>query len=489
MELSEYLGILRRRWISVVACTLLGLLVGGGISLAIRPTYTATTQLFVAIQNTGSISELQQGNSFTQARIQSYVETAQTPAVLQPAIDALGLPLSPAQLRSKIRASADLNTVIVTVSAEDNSPVQAASIAQAVGDSLISTVGELESSSGSDVSPVKLSVVTPATAPPSPSSPNAKFNMLMGLLLGAVVGVTSAVLRTVLDNRIRNESDLRQVTGAPLLGGVLFDTDATKKPLITQVPGQSPRAESFRQIRTNIQFTHINRESKSFLVTSSLPAEGKSTTAANMAIAMAQAGQRVVLVDGDLRRPMVSTYLGLERDAGLTTALVGKADVMDLLQPWGQDELYVLTSGQVPPNPSEILGSQAMGELIHRLEDTFDAVVVDAPPLLPVTDAAVLAQKVGGVVVVVGSAKVKKHDLERSLSSLDLVDAAVLGVVLNMLPSKGPDAYAYSYYSNEAHSETRRNIASRPASTFKGSHMKSSRRARGREANLKDVIS
>jgi capsular exopolysaccharide synthesis family protein len=144
---------------------------------------------------------------------------------------------------------------------------------------------------------------------------------------------------------------------------------------------------------------------------------------------------------------MVAEYLGLEGNAGLTTALIGQADMDDLLQPWGDDNLFVLTSGQIPPNPSELLGSEAMRELILRLESTFDAVIIDAPPLLPVTDAAVLAQQVGGVVLVVGSQKVRSNDLEKSLAALEMVDADLLGIVLNRLPAKGPDAYAYSYYS------------------------------------------
>jgi capsular exopolysaccharide synthesis family protein len=146
---------------------------------------------------------------------------------------------------------------------------------------------------------------------------------------------------------------------------------------------------------------------------------------------------------------MVGEYLGLERNAGLTTALVGAADVNDVLQHWGSDHLYVLTSGQVPPNPSELLGSEEMKLLIERLENTFDAVVVDAPPLLPVTDAAVLSQQVGGVVVVVGTQKLRQQDLERSLAALDLVESNILGVVLNRLPSKSQDSYTYSYRSPE----------------------------------------
>lgn len=448
MELKDYLRVLRRNWIAVVACALIGVLGSGAASLLVRPTYTSETQLFVALQNSQSVSELQQGSVFTQARVQSYVKTVNTPAVLQPVIDSLRLDSTPQDLGRKIVASSDLNTVLISISVEDESPVQAAAIAQAVGSSLVDVVDTLEKpSTGNASSPVKLSIVTPATAASTPSSPNVRLNLTIGLLGGLVLGIGLAVLRALLDTRVRGEADLARLIDTPVLGGVSFDSDATKKPLLTQAAPQSPRAESFRQLRTNLQFAHVSHKSKTVLMTSSLPGEGKSTTATNLAIALAQAGQTVALVDADLRRPMIAEYLGLERSAGLTTALIGQADLNDLLQPWGDDNLYVLTSGQVPPNPSELLGSEEMKRIIGRLESSFDAVIIDAPPLLPVTDAAVLAQQVGGVVLVVGVQKVRSKDLEKSLASLEMVEADLLGVVLNRLPSKGPDSYAYSYYS------------------------------------------
>lgn len=432
----------------------MGLLIAGGISVLTKPTYTTETQLFVAIQSSGSVQELQQGNTFSQARVQSYVKTVASPAVLQPVVDALGLDVTADQLAAQVVATTDLNTVLISISVTDNSPVQSAAIAQAVANSLIKTVDSLEKPRTGGTSPVSLSVIKPAIAPSAPSAPNTRLNLLLGLAIGLTAGVGASVLRTALDNRIRGESDLRKVTDAPLLGGISFDQDATRKPLLTQTGPQSPRAESFRQLRTNLQFANISGGAKTVLLTSSLPGEGKSTTATNLAIALAEAGQSVCLIDADLRRPMVSEYLGLERNAGLTTALVGAADVNDLLQSWGDGGLFVLTSGQIPPNPSELLGSERMKELIIRLEAAFDTIVIDAPPLLPVTDAAVLSQHVGGVVVVAGSQKLRTQDLEKSLDALELVGSNLLGIVLNRLPVKGPDAYAYSYYSHDRSGES-----------------------------------
>lgn len=457
MDLRDYLRILRRNWILIASATLTGILIGGAASVMAKPTYTAETQLFVAIQGSGSIQELQQGNTFGQARVQSYVKTVGTPIVLQPAIDALGLNTTPEQLAGRVVASTDVNTVLITISVTDSSPVQSAATAQAVATSLIKAVDTLEEPKAGGTSPVSLSVITPATAPTGPSAPNTKLNLLLGLFAGLVLGLGGSIMRTTLDNRIRGEADLRRVTNAPLLGAIAFDQDATRKPLLTQAAPQSPRAESFRQLRTNLQFANVSGRAQSVLVTSSLPGEGKSTTAANLAIALAKAGQTVCLIDADLRRPMVGEYLGLDRNAGLTTALVGAADVSDLLQPWGEDSLFVLASGQIPPNPSELLGSDEMKQLIIRLEHSFDTVVIDAPPLLPVTDAAVLSQHVGGVVVVAGSQKLRHQDLEKSLTSLEMVGAKILGIVLNRLPTKGPDAYAYGYYSySSTHSRTKK---------------------------------
>jgi capsular exopolysaccharide synthesis family protein len=450
VNLSDYLRILRRNWILIASATLAGLLVGGAASVLTPPTYTSETQLFVAIQSSGTVQELQQGNTFTQARVQSYVKTVDSPAVLQPAIDSLGIGTSAEDLAEQVKASTDANTVLITITASDGSPAMAGAIAQAVADSLISTVDKLESPKTGGTSPVSLSIIKPAKAPAYPAAPNTRMNLVVGTLIGLTLGLGLSLLRSTLDSRIRGETDLRRVTDSPLLGGIAFDQDAVRHPLLTQAAPQSPRAESYRRLRTNLQFANVSMKGNTVLVTSSLPGEGKSTTATNLAISLAETGQNVCLVDADLRRPMLGEYLGLERSAGLTTALVGNADVNDLLQQWGDQGLYVLTSGTVPPNPSELLGSDAMKQLLHRLESAFDIVVIDAPPLLPVTDAAILSQHVGGVLVVVGSQILRLQDLQKALGALSLVGSNVLGVVLNRLPGRGPDAYAYGYYGNDS---------------------------------------
>lgn len=427
-----------------------------GVTLAAKPTYTAQTQLFVATQNAGTVGELQQSNVFGQARVQSYVKTVTTPRVLQPVIDTLGLKESPASLAKKVTATTETNTVLINITVSDSSPTTAAAVAKAVADSLVTAIDGLEAPSNGGQSPVKLSIVTPAAAPSTPSSPSPIINLTLGALAGLAIGLSLAVLRSILDTTIKNEADVSRLTDAPILGGIVYDTDAVSTPLISHLDAHSLRGEAFRQLRTNLQFAYVGARSKTVLVTSSLPGEGKSTTATNLAIAMAQSGQSVVLVDADLRRPMIGEYLGLEKGVGLTTTLLGAVDVNDALQRWGNDDLYVLTSGQVPPNPSELLGSEALVQLLHQLEENFDAIVIDAPPLLPVTDAAILAQHVGGVAIVVGTSLVKRGDLEKALQSLHLVKSSVFGLILNRIPAKGPDSYGYSYYSPEENRKTQK---------------------------------
>jgi capsular exopolysaccharide synthesis family protein len=183
-----------------------------------------------------------------------------------------------------------------------------------------------------------------------------------------------------------------------------------------------------------------------FVVTSSVPGEGKSTTTANLAIALAETGARVAVVDGDLRRPAVAEYMGLEGAVGLTDVLIGRAELADVLQKWGRHDLYVLPAGRIPPNPSELLGSSAMAGLLAELGKTFNFVLIDAPPLLPVTDAAVLSKFTSGAIIIVAAGRTKRTELAVALRSFEHIESKVLGAVLTMLPTKGPDSYGYGNY-------------------------------------------
>jgi capsular exopolysaccharide synthesis family protein len=198
-----------------------------------------------------------------------------------------------------------------------------------------------------------------------------------------------------------------------------------------------------RRLRTNLQFIDVARRPRSIVVTSSIPGEGKSTIVLNLAISLADTGARVLLVDADLRRPSIADYAGVEGAAGLTTVLIGRAKGADVVQPWGDSTLDILPSGPLPPNPSELLGSPAMVALLEQLTSSYDMVLLDSPPTLPVTDSAVLSKVAGGAVVIVGTDRIHRAQLLDTLESLDTAGAHIFGVVINKVSRR--DAGSYSY--------------------------------------------
>ncbi|WP_062311245.1 polysaccharide biosynthesis tyrosine autokinase [Demequina rhizosphaerae] len=446
MELQDYLRILRKNWILILLLTVLGASAGFAYSMVSTPSYSASSKVFVSTSGGSTVSELAVGSNFTQQRVKTYADLISTSAVLQPTIESLHLDMSVAQLRGKISASTPASTSVIDISVSDSDPVFAASLATEAANQLIGVVEDIETTDASEGSPVSLAVVQEAEVPQYPVSPNTTLNTALGLLLGLALGVGVALLRATLDTRIRGERDLERLTDAPVLGGIVFDPKARQRPLIVHEDARSPRAESFRTLRTNLQFLDTERETRSFVITSSVPSEGKSTTAANLAITLADAGARVLLVGADLRRPKMAKYMGIEASVGLTDVLIGRLDLEQAIQRWGRSELHLLPSGSIPPNPSELLGSSRMDELIKQLDARFDVVLYDAPPLLPVTDAAVLAKLVGGAVVIVAAGKTHAPQLDSALQSLETVGAHVSGLVLSMLPSRGPDAYGYGRY-------------------------------------------
>ena len=445
MELKTYLRVLRQHVALIIAAAVVGALGGLGVGFLAPTTYTAQTQLFVSIVNAGgSATDLQQGSTFTQERMQTYVDMADSRAVLGPVVDDLDLDETPGDLAERVQATSDPNTVLIGIAVTDESPRAAARIAEAVATSLVEVVTTLENPAGEGTSPVVLSVAEAAEPPVEPSSLTLWIDTLLGLLVGIVFGVGAALLRSALDTRLRGKETLRRITRAPVLTAVPADASTARTPLVTDLPVHSPRGEAFRRLRTNLRYAQVGDASASVLVTSSIAGEGKTTTSINLAIVMAQAGKRVALVDADLRRPRIAQRLGLENAAGLTTVLVGSAEASEVLQAWGDDELYVLTAGEIPPNPTELLESREMSRLIAELTAEFDLVLIDGPPLLPVADGLVLGQQVGRVILVAGVGQVRVGEVQEALSALSLVDANRVGVVLNKVPASTLDGGAYS---------------------------------------------
>ncbi|XBH22175.1 polysaccharide biosynthesis tyrosine autokinase [Jonesiaceae bacterium BS-20] len=450
MELRVYLRILHKSWALIIATTLVGVGLAGVVSLLMAPQYQGKTQLYVSVRPESSATgDLVQGSNFARQIVASYVDIVNTSVVLDPVIEELGLDITSGELSKSISADSPLNTVLINITATSTDPKQAADIANATGDSFANVVQTTLEGDGKDAqsSIVRLTTTQPATEPIAPTSPNTKVNFAFGFLLGMALGVGSAVVRSVLDTRIHSLQDIEEITDQPLLGGIAFDPDTAERPLIVHTDPRNPRAESFRSLRTNLQFLNFGEGGHSFVLTSAGPSEGKSTTAANLAISLAETGARVVLVEGDLRLPKVATYMGIHSGAGLTDVLIGKARINDVMHRWGRGQLFVLPAGRIPPNPSELLGSRAMDSTLELLAERFEYILIDAPPVLMVTDAAVVGKKASGVIVIVASGSTKKQAFNAAVHALETAGAKVLGLVVTMLPTKGPDSYGYGQYS------------------------------------------
>ncbi|MEZ0493333.1 polysaccharide biosynthesis tyrosine autokinase [Kineococcus sp. TBRC 1896] len=446
MDLVDYLRALRKHWVLVVLSVLLGGGAGFGTYATSAPVYRADCLMFVSMYDTGNAALLMQGSMFAQQRVQSYTSVLESPKVLEPVIRDLGLDTTPRALAEHVGSNAPLGTVLVEVTVDESSPQLAADVANSVAKHFGTAVTELEQATPETVSPVRITVLRPAEVRSDPIAPDLAKALALGLLAGAVLGTGLAVLREVLDTTVKTLTTISDL-GAPALGSVPSGAGGERPELVVE-GSRSPQSEALRQIRANLQFADVDHPPRLVVVTSALPGEGKSTTAVNLALTSATAGLRTILVEGDLRLPRVADYLGVEDSAGLTTVLAGRADLDDVLQPYGDTGLSVLAAGPIPLNPAALLGSRHMSELLQRLRDRADLVVVDSPPLLPVADAAVLARQADGAVVVVKHAKTTREHLARGLERLRAVDATVLGGVLTMVPTKTSEyscAYEYGY--------------------------------------------
>jgi len=448
MELIQYWRLIVQNRIIIAISTLLGLIVAAAITFTTTPTYESQAQIFVSTPaSTLDISALATGSSFSQQRVKSYAQIVNSPITLKPVIDRLNLDMTTEELGSMITASAPLDTVLISLTVTDTDPQRASDIANAVADQFGVTVGDLELHGIGVDSPVKVSTVKGAIPAESPASPKKAINLALGLLLGFGLGIGLASLRKLLDNTVKNEDDLQ---GTPLLAAIGFDEIADEKPLVTQIGRYAARTEAFRTLRTNLQFLNPDAHPQVIVMTSALPNEGKTTSSINLALSLAQAGAKVVLVEADLRRPKVPLYLEMSSmSEGLSDLISGPKKltpqlVKSMLHAYESTGLKVILSGKVPPNPAELLSSKKFEELIEILRKQFEYIIIDCPPLLPVTDAAIVSAKADGCVLVVHAGVTKKPHFIGSRDAVKAVGSAILGVIINKIPESSLE-YEYGY--------------------------------------------
>lgn len=305
-----------------------------------------------------------------------------------------------------------------------------------------------------------LSIVEEASVPTTPFSPNIPMNVATAAFIGFILSIGGAFLIEFLDDTIRSPEDIERITPLPILGTItMIEGDDYQDKLISLIQPRSPISEAFRVLRTNMRFSAIDKPLRSVMLTSPGPGEGKSVTLANLAVATAQAGLKVIIVDTDLRRPVQHRLFNLPNRHGLTDAILHPAlGVDEFLQNTGIENIRILTTGPLPPNPSELLASERLQEVIVALMHSADFVFFDSPPSLILADAAILATRVDGVILVSDYGSTHLKEVKNSVVDLQRGHANLIGLVINRLPVKGNRYYYHYYYSNGERKKGKRSL-------------------------------
>jgi len=457
MDIREYIRVLRRRMWLILAFAFVCSATSALISIQLPKTYSSTT---VALVSPKQVIANPQANGFDQLpsvdqMMSTYIGLIDTDPVRQ-RLSASGVPRTPEQLRGKIFAVRAPNTTLIDVTIKDSDPAVALLGAQKVLASVNQSLEELQSKVPGTNQNTHLEALVPwdlpTQRPTFPDSPNIPFNVGLAAGAGLLIAIGLAFLLERLDTTIKSDADVRMKLNLPLLGSIFYrPLDRVDKKtgreleVIAATSATDPMVEQYRAIRTNIMFSRIDTPAQTIVVTSSIPGEGKTTTACNLAVVMAQAGHKVILVDADFRRPSLLRVFGLKPNSGLSNLLLGEGPIGDYLTKTKTPNLRVLGSGSNPPNPSELMGSTAMQRVLAMLQGSADLLIFDAPPIAPVTDATVLGALVDGLILVVESGKTPIQVINRSLDTLRAVGIEPMGVVLNKAATDAYPSYYYSY--------------------------------------------
>lgn len=447
VSVKDYVKILRRRWMTIFATVVLCTLAAAGYWLIQPSQYTTSLQLYVSAPATQSPEFYFSSSQLAQDRVESFGELARSPRVMNTVISNLQLPLTVPELQDRISATTSEKSVIIALSATDSTAMGAASIADVTGAALAKTVADLERPEPTaSPPPLVVKIIEPAPVPTEPSNLSLKRLLALSLLLGLVVGVSVALLRHALDNTLSASSEVAELTETPDLGEISYDSASGRAKVFEGLEGQSAFVEDIKRLRTNIQFLDAGSAHKIFTFTSAMPNEGKTTTCVNLAAALASAGHRVLLIDADLRRPKIAEVLGLDREVGLTSVLARRIALQEGIQRASQGRFDVLTSGQVPPNPSELLASAQTRNLLGQLRQAYELILIDTSPLLPVTDAVGVAALSDGAIMMCRARSTSRTQIRTAANSLASVGVDVRGVVLTMVSKSERGLPSYSSY-------------------------------------------
>jgi capsular exopolysaccharide synthesis family protein len=445
MTAQDYLGVLRRGWRTLLGATLVGLALAGCVALVTPAKYSSQVTFYISTQGdpTSSATDAYQGSLLSQDRVKSYTQLLSSYRLGDDVVRDLGLPADPADVADELSSSVSPDTVLLTATVTDRSPARAQDIAGAVGRVFPTLVAALEKPLNSATPPTVSAQVVQGPLPSDGAvSPKVGLDLVLGGLAGLLVGISVVVLRRSLDRRIRSVEGLRHAFPEPLLGGLAHDRTVVDTPLFLRDRPRAAISEQLRTVRTNFELFNFDGASRCHVVTSAVENEGKSTVLANLALAEADAGRRVLIIEADLRKPRVASYLGLPGDVGLTQVLGGRTSLRHAAQQGPSSRLWCLAAGPLPPNPYEMIHSTQMAALLGEARAHYDTVLVDAPPLLPVADGLELARQADGVLCVVRAKHAPAASVARAHALLTGAGLTHLGVVFNAVSAAEDEGYS-----------------------------------------------
>ena len=439
MEIRVYLDFLRRHWFLLVLGPVTAGLVAFFVTQELTPIYRAMATVLVNRTMTPGVIEY--SDILSSERLTStYAQLVTRPAVLDEVRSRLAIDLSNHDLEGMLAISPVTDTQLLHVSASDPDPVFAAALANTTAQAFA------QDNESQLARPGSVSIARPAAVPESPVSPQLLVNLALAVVLGCLLAGGLGLLLDYLDDTVKSAEDIEAVAGLPTLAQIGRFRVKTGPAFATEL--QSRSAEAYRQLRTNVHFTTLGKDLKTIVITSAHAEEGKSTTAANLATVLAQAGDRVILVDTDLRRASLNETFDGPNSFGLTGLLLKDVDDPALaLIATRWKNLRLLPSGVLPPNPSELLTSARMQRLVAQLREMADYVIFDTPPVLAVTDAIVLAARMDGTILVTLAGRTRSEALRMAAQTLKQANARLFGVVLNKAKIRSGDD---DYYRGKA---------------------------------------
>ena len=438
MDLRSYCRLLARRWRLLLMVFLLvgAALVGAGF--LIPKTYTSNVRIVVVpkLSPYAGMEVRQTAESYLADRMKTYAQLVTTNQVLQPVIDSLNLGITVPELVKQIDVTVPVDTLVINVAVKAPAAATAAATANRIANEMPWAVADLEGATTVSVSPVQVSVLQPADMPLHPSSPKVWLNVVVAVVLALIVGVFAAVIADNFDSRIRKRRDVTALS-VPYLGGVPAVRDVQARDLL-DFTKQSPEVRGvLHRIAIDVLYS-IDGTPKFVMVTSPGPSVGKTMVTANIAGALAEAGNRVVFIDADVRGGRLAAQIGIPQNRGITDLVSGRADLDESVLQWNLDGFTVIPCGASAIDVGEMLAGEKFADVMRRLADFFDLVVVDAPPVTNLSEASLFTQNISNVVVVAEGGHTRRAELLRVTTSLRHAGAKILGVVLSRVRDEQP---------------------------------------------------